>query len=249
MANVTDLEEVVKTWAWTAFVRTRSDQYKKLKLDDISMDVNWARVRFTPTTPEYADSRMVDSPTSKVVFTSTFVNNTNKEQEHSFTTERTTVCTATTSITKGYSKGFNMELKLGLPEEVAAATVGFGRELNVENTEEQTVEKTISWSVNSNISVAEMSKAIARMEVKEKEYTGEFKLTVRVKGVVVVSILNVRDNNSFIHSCEGDISQILADAKRGGYTISGRAAVFEVAGKTKFRFGVEQQVSLDQEPL
>ena len=249
MSNVTDIEEIVRTWAWTAFVKTRSADYKKLKLDDVSLDVNWSRVRFTPSVPDYSDGNMVECPSSKVVFTSTFVNNSNSEQEHSFTTERTTMCTATTSISKGYTKGFNVELKVGLPDEVAAATVGFGRELSVESTEEQTTEKSITWSVNSKISVPERSRAIARMEVKEKEYTGNFKLTVRVRGTVIVNINNLKDNNSFIHGCEGDISQILEDAKRGGYSIDGRTAVFEVAGKTHFRFGVEQQVNLDQESL
>lgn len=249
MANVTDIEQMVKTWAWTSFVKTRGKDHQKLKFDDVKMDLNWSRVKFTPTAPEYFDTNMVDQPNSKIVFTSTFENTTNSEQEHSFTTERTTVCTSTTSISSGYTKGFHLELKLGLPEEVASATAGFGREVNVETTEEQTTEQSITWSVNSNIRVPKMHKTSAKMEVKEKEFTGKFKLSVRIRGTVIVAFTNIRENNAFIHSSEGDISQILAEAKGTGYKIEGKTAIFEVEGQSKFRFGVEQQVKLNEEPL
>ncbi|KAH3876945.1 uncharacterized protein LOC127870150 [Dreissena polymorpha] len=249
MANVTDVEEIVLNWAWNSFLKTRGADYKKLKFEDVKMEVNWTRVKFTPSMPEYSDGKMVDQPNSKIVFTSTFLNNTNCEQEHSFTTERTTVCTATTCISKGYTQGFHLELKVGLPEEVAAATAGFGREVNVDRTDEHTTETVITWSVNSNVKVPQNTKAIAKMEVKEKEFTGKFKLTVSIRGMVIVTFTNLRENNSFIHSSEGDISQILRDAKREGYKIEGKTAIWEVEGTSKFRFGVEQEVHLDQEPL
>lgn len=250
MANVTDIEEIVKTWAWTSFVKTRGNDHKKLKYDEVKMDINWSRVRFTPSAPEYFDTSMVDQPNSKIVFTSTFRNNTKSEQEHSFATERTTVCTTTTCISKGYTQGFHLELKVGLPEEVASATAGFGRETTVETTEEATKEQSITWAVNSNIRVPSNHLTTARMEVKEKEFSGKFKLTVNVRGMAIVSFLNLRDNNSFIHSSEGDISQILGEAKGyTGYKIEGKSAIFEVEGSSKFRFGVEQQVRLAEEPL
>ncbi|XP_053384884.1 uncharacterized protein LOC128550253 [Mercenaria mercenaria] len=250
MANVTDIEEIVKTWAWTSFVKTRGKDFQKLKFDEVNLDVNWSRVRFNPSVPEYSDKSMVDQPNSKIVFTSTFENNTDSEQEHSFTTERSTACITTTSISKGYTQGFNLELKLGLPDEVASATAGFGRETTVESTDETTKEQTITWAVDSNIKVPPKHKTTARMVVKEKEFNGTFKLNVRVRGMVIVTFTNLRDNNSYIHTSEGDISQILSDAKGyTGYKIDGKTAVFDVQGSTKFRFGVEQRVKIDEEPL
>lgn len=250
MSNVTDIEEIVQTWAWNSFVKTRGQDYKKLKYDDVKMEINWSRVRFTPSEPEYFDRSMVDQPNSKIVFTSTFENNTDTEQEHSFTTERTTVCTATTSISKGYTQGFHLELKVGLPDEVASATAGFGRETTVESTEETTKEQSIAWAVDSTIKVPGKHKTTAKMVIKEKEFNGKFKLNVRVKGMVIVAFTNLRENNSFIHSTEGDISQILNDAKGySGYKIEGKTAIFDVQGSAQFRFGVEQRVKLDEEPL
>ena len=45
------------------------------------------------------------------------------------------------------------QVKLGLPDEVAGATAGFGREVNMESTDETTQEETMTWSINSNIKV------------------------------------------------------------------------------------------------
>lgn len=250
MSNVTDIEDIVKTWAWTAFLKTRGKDLQKLKFEDVNMNVNWSRVRFQPSAPDYSDTNMVDQPNSKIVFTSTFENNTDSEQEHSFTTERTTVCTVTTNVSKGYTQGFNLELKIGLPEEVASATAGFGREVNTETAEENTKETSITWAVDSNIKVPKKHRTTATMVVKEKEFTGSFKMTVQIRGMVMVTFTNLRDNNSFIHSTEGDISQILKESKgHTGYSIEGRTIIWEVEGSTKFRFGVEQQVKIDEEPL
>ena len=35
MSNLIDLEEIAKTWAWTAFMKTRSKDLHKLKYDDV----------------------------------------------------------------------------------------------------------------------------------------------------------------------------------------------------------------------
>ncbi|KAL4225073.1 hypothetical protein ACF0H5_015767 [Mactra antiquata] len=250
MAEVTDLEEIVKAWAWTSFSKTRGKEYQKLGYNDIKIDINWSRVRFNSSEPVYQNKVMQDTQTSKIVFTSTFENNTESEQEHSFTTERTTTCTATNSVTKGYTKGFNLELKLGLPEEVACATAGFGRETNVEDVAESTTEQSISWAVDSSIKVPRMTKTTASMVVKEKEFTGTFKLDVRIHGTVIVSILNQNDNNSHIHGVEGSFATIMKNAKGySGFTIDGKTVIFHVEGKSKFRFGVEQNVRLDEESL
>ena len=51
------------------------------------------------------------------------------------------------------TRGFNLELKLGLPEEIMSATAGFGREVNMERSDDWVHEETVSWSINSTIKV------------------------------------------------------------------------------------------------
>lgn len=252
MSGLMDLEEVAKTWAWTSFMKTRSKELSKLKYDDVKLEVNWSRVRFVSDGEEYTDKKMDDVPTAQIVFQSTFYNNTESDQEHSFQTERTTTCVSTTNMSKGFTKGFNVELKLGLPEEVAGITAGFGRETTIETGFEDTSEKSLTWAVDSTIKVPEKTKTTAVMEVKEKEFSAKYKMRVKARGIVVVAITNLRDNNSFIQSIEGDFAELMKDeAKRGakGYTVDHRTVIWDVEGDCKFRFGIEQSIRLEEESL
>ncbi|KAK3102522.1 hypothetical protein FSP39_011941 [Pinctada imbricata] len=249
MANIVDIEEIVQAWAWTNFLKTRPKEQAKIKYEDVTMNVNWSRVRFVTSAPNYEDKIMTELPKAQVVFKSTFRNDTDSEQEHSFQTERTTSCVSTTTMTKGFTKGFNVELKLGLPEEVAEITAGFGREVSMETGFEDTCEESITWAVDSTIKVKPKHITTAEMVVKEKEFNANYRLTVKIRGIVIVSILNKRDNNSFVVSVEGDFCQIMKDEqKRGseGFHIEDRTVIWELTGKCKFRFGVEQQVKITE---
>lgn len=252
MANIIDLEDIVKTWAWTSFLKTRSKDYSKLRYEDVNLAVNWNRTRFVTEKPDYSDQVMSDIPKAQVVFKSTFKNNTNNEQEHSFQTERTTACVSTTNMTKGFTKGFHVEMKLGLPEEVAAITAGFGREVNMETGIEDTHEESITWAVDSTVKVPSKTCTTAEMVVKEKEFNATYKMKVKIRGQVVVSITNLRDNNSFIQSVDGDFAQIMKkEAEKGnsGFTIEEGTVIWVIEGSCKFRFGIEQQIQLQEESL
>ncbi|OWF52400.1 uncharacterized protein LOC110447870 [Mizuhopecten yessoensis] len=251
MANIADIEEIVQTWAWTAFQKTRSKDVSKLKLEDVKLDVNWSRVRFFRSEPEFSDGQMVELPNSQIVFTSTFINNTEQDQEHSFKTERTTTSVSTVTVSKGYSKGFNLELKLALPEEVAAVTAGFGREVNMDNTEESAHEESITWAVDSTVKVPRKTTTTAEMVVKEKQFNSNYRMPVKIRGTVIVAVLNLKDNNSFVQSVEGDFSVIMGDElkrARSGYQVENKTVTFLVEGSCKFRFGVEQRVQLKEKP-
>lgn len=66
--KIADLEEFVKTWAWDTFLRTRSKEHQKLRYEDLRLEVNWSRVKFKSSSPEYSDQRFVEKPQSQVVF-------------------------------------------------------------------------------------------------------------------------------------------------------------------------------------
>lgn len=252
--KIADLEEIVKTWAWDAFLRTRLKEHQKLRFEDVKLEVNWSRVKFTSSHPEYADQRFTERPQSQIVFRSNYENHTDHDQEHSFQTDRTTVSCCTTTVTNGFSKGMHLEVKLGLPDEVAGATAGFGREVTMESTEENTKEEIMTWSINSSIKVPPHHRTIAELVVKEKEFLAKFKLTVQIRGQVIVVVTNLRDNNSFVQSIEGDISAIIKAAEdkvadKGSVVISNRVVTWELQGECQFRFGVEQHVRLREFPL
>ncbi|XP_041366417.1 uncharacterized protein LOC121381248 [Gigantopelta aegis] len=245
-----DIEEKAKAWAWTMFLKTRSKDNSKLRYEDVALAVNWAKVRFISTTPEYSDERKLDTPNSQVVFRSKYENWTNHDQEHSFQTERTTMSYSSTTVSKGFTKGFHLEVKLGLPEEVAGATAGFGRDITMETTEEDCHEKSMTWSINSSIKVAPKHRTIAELVVKEQEFTASFKMLVQVKGIVHVVVTNLKENNCFVQALEGDFAEIMKrDANENGIRINNRTVTFEMEGKCQFRYGVEQHVQLFEEVL
>ena len=74
--------------------------------------------------------------------------------------------------------------------------------------------------------------------------------------------LNTRDSNQFVHFFSGDIVQIIEQAIRSCW-LPANASLFEIVesghankhvrsilkGKCKFRLGVEQHVTLDEEKI
>ncbi|XP_046367534.1 uncharacterized protein LOC124142887 [Haliotis rufescens] len=249
-SDMIDIEEKVKIWGWETFMKTRSKDHAKLKYEDVQVEVNWNRVRFVSSTPEFTDRVSLEKPNSQIVFRSKYENWTAHEQEHSFHTERTTVSCCTTEVSKGFTKGFHLEVKLGLPEEVASATAGFGREVNMETTEENTKEEAMTWSINSSIKVPPKHRTIAELVVKEQEFNASFKMQVKIKGRVLVVVTNLRENNCFVQSIEGDFADIMKrENERKGFVIEKRLVTFDLSGNCKFRFGVEQHVQLHEEEL
>lgn len=252
--KIVDLEECVKIWAWDSFQRTRIKEHQKLRFEDVRLEVNWSKVKFISSSPDYSDQRFAERPQSQIVFRSNYENHTDHDQDHSFQTDRTTVSCCTTSVSKGFSKGMHLEVRLGLPDEVAGATAGFGREVTMESTEENTKEEVMTWSINSSIKVPPHHRTIAELVVKEKEFSANFKMSVTIKGQVVAVVTNLRDNNSFVQSMEGDISEIIKAAgdkvtDKGSVVISNRVVTWELEGRCQFRFGVEQHVRLREFPL
>jgi hypothetical protein len=89
------------------------------------------------------------------IFRSTYVNDTEYEQEHKLRTEGRTMAICEIEISKGYvtegSADFSLEIPI--PEYVAEVGAGFKREYTINNKTSNKFEEEISWSVESNIKV------------------------------------------------------------------------------------------------
>lgn len=252
-SDIIDIEESVKVFAWNVFLKTRSKEHQKLSYQDCSLEVKWDRVKFLSQEPVFEkDEDLMSKPKSQVVFKSSYVNRSNSEQEHCFKTERTTVSTCTTTISKGYTKGFNLEIKLAVPGDVAEVTAGFGKEINVEREDETTQEESMTWSVDSTVRVPAGHKTVAELVVREQSYSGKFNMQVQVRGKVHVVITNLRDNNSFVQSIESDFSQIMSKERENGkkgFVIEGKMVKWNVEGKCGFKYGIEQHVEVSEEKI
>lgn len=249
--DVVDIEVILKDWAWTAFQKANSKESQKLKYNDVKLEVKWNRIDISCLEPEYINKDRNVHEDSQVVFNSTYENCTSAPQDNSFTTERSTTSTCTIFVEKGFTKGINVELKLAVPNDLMEVTTGFGKEVHMNKGTEQTQEKHLTWTANSSIRVREGYRVTASLEVQEESFTADFNMKVRISGRALVVLTNMRDNNSFLYSVEGDITQILYDKLgREEYFIrEGRALVWTVKGKCQFCYGIKQHIRLTEEEM
>lgn len=195
---------------------------------------------------------------ANILFQTKFTNNTNDEQEYTMKTEKTTSSICTTEVESGYTKGYEMSVTLKTPCEVLEASAGFHREMSLNRIEGEEIEETLSWGVESQIRVKRGHIAEAQMVVNEKKVNGNFTVVTKMKGLVIVNFNNIRSKNSLIKSTAHDISEIVAEfldmERRKGQpldfvTIDKNVVIMKTKGTCRFRFGVKQEVRVDQVPI
>jgi hypothetical protein len=115
------------------------------------------RVRHEPVI--YTDIEKPGTPRNHILFRSTFLNDTNREQEYNLKAVRRTVSTCSFSIFEGYTteQCASLELEVPLPKSVIEASTGFRREYTLEQSRDKQVEEELTWSVESNIRVRNFS--------------------------------------------------------------------------------------------
>ncbi len=99
------------------------------------------------------------APKSHVLFRSTFINDTTKEQEYQLSAERKTMSTCSFELLEGFVNEGETELtiKIPIPGCALEAGAGFRHEYVMENTSTKTVQEEMNWSVQSNIKVNKQS--------------------------------------------------------------------------------------------
>lgn len=256
-----DLSALVEDWALTHFRRRANRKERRLlEQDFINMEVDWKRVEFDHHEPKYVPEPPTPGqgiPINNILFHTSFTNKTEHPQTYTFKTERTTRSTCTVEIEQGYTQGFETSVKLQTPCGIMEANAGFHREISLTNCKAQTVEEELVWGVDSQVHVKGKHRAEAKLIIKEEEYKGEFCVETLVKGRVRVVFTNLKDNNSFIRAREGDIVEIVREAFDGkrmqGDAISvegsSRSVVLRTRGKCLFRYGLQQNVEVDQLPI
>ena len=253
MANdVVDLEDVVKRWALDMFDYTKSKEQAKIPRDCLLTTISWNKVRFQHSQAEYVDKWKPPSPKAKVLFRTTFCNNTDQEQEYSFKTQRNTRSTCEVVIESGYCMGVSMDVKLATPCEVFEANAGFHRETSLTNINGETIEEELSWGVDSQIKVPRKSKTAASLVIDEDEFSSNFTMTTTVSGKVHVTLTSLKDNNSFVKAIDGNIVDIMRrEAENGlkGLTVERNAIKIITKGSCKFSYGIQQHIQLDTEPI
>ncbi|XP_046338828.2 uncharacterized protein LOC124120123 [Haliotis rufescens] len=245
-SSVTDLDELLKQWAWKMYTRTKNT----VSIDNAQLDVVWNKVRFQSAQANFSKQHASNVPQSQIVFSSTFDNETTQYQQHNFQTQRSTIATVTTAMSKGFTRGVNAGIKLPVPPEVLSSTAGFGNEVTIECEDEYSVQKSLSWAVNTTVNAPKEMRTVAELEILENEFKCNFKMNVSFRGTVRVNITELPSEKVLIF--QNDIAQILGDSGSllpDCVEITPKKVVWPVIGKVQFRYGVSQKVRVYQEDL
>ncbi|ESO10881.1 hypothetical protein HELRODRAFT_109192 [Helobdella robusta] len=251
-ADVFDLEGIVKTWATQMYDYTKSREQNRIPREALMFNINWKGVKFIHKEIEFPEPpKKPVVPKTQCLFRTKFFNQTNQDQEYTFRTERTTSSTCEVSFDRCLTIGAELTLSLKTPMEIFEANAGFKRELAVTNAQGQCIEQCLTWGVDSLIKVPAMHQATAELVVYEDELCGDFNLATDFSGKVVVTVTNLRDNNSFVKMIEGDISEIIKASSCAAQVIakSNRVVTFVTKGHCQFHYGIEQHVTVRQEPI
>jgi hypothetical protein len=241
--------------------------------------VDWTDVRFVDETewgrvsqtafdnPALSDANENTSGQPEKVFThanilfqTKFSNNTNDEQEYTMKTEKTTSSSCSTSIETGFTKGYEMSVTLKTPCEVLEANAGYRNEMSLTRSEGQSIEETLTWGVESQIRVKRGHVAEAQLVVNEQKRNGDFTVVSRISGTVLVRFTNIRNNNQAFRFISNSIYGILekyADMeRRKGHALDfvnfdqeNDTVVVHTKGTCRFKYGVKQEVKVDQKQL
>ncbi|KAK2142187.1 hypothetical protein LSH36_987g00025 [Paralvinella palmiformis] len=199
-------------------------------------------------------------PSMSVLFRTKFKNMTDRQQEYTMRTEKTTKSAMMTEIESGYTRGVEMSVTLKTPGELLEANAGYKREYSLTHLSGQSFEEELHWGVDSVIKVKKNHVANARLVVYEQKGSGHFVVETEVSGRVYVTFTNIRDNNSFIMATSEDICTVLEehvrDERKNGrnmdfirFDTKGGKVYIRTSGKCQFQYGIRQEVQVDQKPL
>ncbi|CAG2241976.1 unnamed protein product [Mytilus edulis] len=177
----------------------------------------------------------------------------NQEQHHSLKTEQQTTGTCKSSITKGYTTGFNVGLTLSAPSDIVGTTAGFSKGFSVENTLANEDQRTMTWSAEGVLLVEKQSMLTAKLQITEKQSSYTFTTNVAVKGEVIVTFYE-RKNNRYLMEYRASIRTILVQKKDKFKDDKGKifvedidgTAYVKVEGECIFKYGIKQEIIINQ---
>ncbi|KAI8786795.1 uncharacterized protein LOC106068316 isoform X2 [Biomphalaria glabrata] len=240
--QLVDLEKIVKEKAVLAL------DSKRKKVSDLKNPViHWHEVRFNYGDVRYVNQGEPPKPTSRLLFATTYVNDTPTVKTYDLKTERSTTSSCEMNLTKTYT--FGTEVKLGLSPVIKPIDldIGFKSELSNQTGLSRKAEQTLTWGVDSEISVPSGTQTTAELLIYEDNYDGEFEMLTTFEGTVIVTYKNKR-TKEFVGNVLLNIQTLLIDDQRFSKDDKGRPT-FLVKGICKSRMGINQFIKITETKL
>ncbi|TMS39095.1 hypothetical protein L596_005672 [Steinernema carpocapsae] len=259
MTDHVDVDVLVEEYAWRYFKdiqslkKTRLDEFKNLERDDVEFIMNRKKLTVVHEEPNYSSLQTVASKPF-TLFKSVFTNSTNRSQEYSFKTERTTESVCLIGREQGYCIGAEAELTLKTPCEIAELKAGFKHEMNFNNLSENSKSETLTWGVDSNITVPAHYITEASIIIEEKKYKCNYTAKSRLSGIVTVSIRRRKDS-ALVLPVTVNIVEVFKENMgrkdvKSVACISASGVVELISkGNCEFQFALKQRVDLREKAI
>jgi len=157
--SLVNIKDLIDKYAQAFFAENEREYHKQVgrntQWKDLVKVVDWSRFQFRHAQRRYEDAGEPGTPKSQVLFRSTFVNDTEKEQTYQLQAERKTVASCSFELFEGWVNEAQAEVKLSVPIPGCAleAGAGFRSEYVLETTRTKTVQEEMNWSVQSSVRV------------------------------------------------------------------------------------------------
>lgn len=248
---VINLKDLIETYAYQLFKENERDYIKAIgkqcSWKDLHKEIDWSSFYLKHNEVKWADQDKPGQLKSSVLFKSTFLNDTEKEQDYQLNAERKTISTCQFELFEGFINEGQIDLSLNIPIPGCAleAGAGFRHEYAMETTRTKSIQEEMNWSVQSNIKIPGRSKTTAELLVQENEYKGRFEIKTYFKGEISMRL--------FREGCEvllielGDLEDILTREK--GFQNDSKGLFRMTRGQCKARFGIDQKIELHQQKI
>ena len=118
-------------------------------------------------------------------------------------------------------------------------------------------EQEMQWSVNSNVEVDPQTCVNATLTIDEIHYQSDFQIPIEFIGRISATIATKQTPNTPLAFFESDIVEIFRQLIESQYQIPAMVIVeettpiarFILSGHCEFRYGIKQNLKLDQMPL
>ncbi|CAF1122452.1 unnamed protein product [Rotaria sordida] len=252
---VINLDEIVEQWILSIWNKTKTKSLSRLKHEDLLIKINWKHVTFKQNNINYYKSSISYFP--RTIFRTNFDNKTTNEHSYTFTTEKSTHSIFKFIFTRSLYKSEESTIIFHLPKQIIQQNNDIQRKQAIPFGKDTTKEYEKFWNVNSQIHVPSQTRIIAELNIDEEEFHSHFFVSIHFSGRITASISTHQSPNTYLKLINGDIVQIIYQAMKNNprlnmfKLIQGNSPSirFKIYGKCLFRYGVKQNIVLNQELL
>ncbi|CAF1285160.1 unnamed protein product [Rotaria magnacalcarata] len=252
---VINLDDIVKQWVWSKWNKTKSKSLSHFKREDLLIKIDWKHVSFIQKNINYSHPSYSYFP--RTIFCTNFDNKTLSEHSYTFTTKQCTNSTFKYIFTRSLHKSNDSTLIFHLPEQILEKNTNLKREQSIPLGQDITKEYEKVWSVNSEIRVPYQTRIIAELNIDEEEFRSRFSIAIQFSGRITANIATRQSPHTYLKLIHGNIVQIICQTMKNNSRLKAFKIIqgkspsicFTIHGKCLFRYGVKQNIVLNQELL